>query len=300
MVEWSDLVQGTLEAFRELNRSRVWLLFSGGRDSYLVYRVLYDVKSYYPFELNVVYVDHGMDAPWMRLLAYRALLRMSEVEWLWGRIHVLTPRCKFWGYIFEKRYRFPTPKNTWHIRHLIAKPLRDFLRGRVDPQRDLVVMGSRYEDSLSKRVKQGPLVGRGTHNLTKLPAVFPVAGLKRYEVVKFISRTDIPEYNDYYPVKHGRPGPWIFLHPDVFDYYDFSERLGLSGARELYDFMVTIREMQRDPSNFGPKGVRWSSAALHDIKVLVSNLYDRLSDYYPGLYTPDEYLDYQGYALCWV
>lgn len=300
MVEWEDLVQGTLSLFREYNRSRVWLLFSGGRDSYLAYRVLFDVKSHYPFELNIVYVDHGMDAPWMRLLAYRALSRMSRVEWLRGRIHVITPRCRFWGYIFEKRYRFPTPKNTWHIKHLIAKPLRSFLRSRINPSRDLVVMGSRYEDSFSKHVKEGPLVGRGVHNLTKLPAVFPVAGLKRHEVAEFISRSDMPEYNDYYPVKNGRPGPWIFLHPDVFLYYRFSERLGFSGARELYGFMVSVRDMQLDPSNFGPKGVRWSSSALYDLKVLVSRVYERLSYYYPGLYTDDDYRDYEKHALCWV
>ena len=272
--------------------TRFFLLFSGGRDSALATYVFLEALSSEPdLEFHVVYVDHEVDFPWMRLLAYRSLAFFSSQYGV--GVHVVMPSERFWDFVFRRRYLFPTPEKRWYVRHLVVKPLREFFNKylREDSLNyDAVVMGSRYEDASSKRIR--PVEGVlnwGTHNVTGLHAVFPIAGLSTEQVRSLVAETPLSAYNDYYPLRYGsKPGCWVYLSDSTFAYLRFAASAGLPASVELEDYVSTVARMQADESNLGLRRRRWNDVALDLLRERTVDLYTVLSDMYPGLYTSDD------------
>ena len=270
---------------------RYFLLFSGGRDSFLsTYAFLEALSEFDDLEFYIVYVDHFMDYPWMRSLAFRAL-EFFESHYN-VRVHFVTPSETFWSFIFRRRYLFPTPEKRWYVRHLVVKPLREFFNRYIGPSSlnyDAVVMGSRYEDSSSKDIK--PVTGIlnwGIHNVTGLHAVFPIAGLTFSQVRDLVFQTPLSDYNLYYPLSGGKPGFWPYLAGSNLSYLSFARKLGLPASQDLYDFVDFVSALQRNPASFGQGYRRWNNLALLDIFDFARSVYRSLSDAYPGLYSGEE------------
>jgi len=229
-----------------------------------------------------------MDFPWITALALRAL-EFFEREY-GAYVHFVSPSERFWDFVFRRRYLFPTPEKRWYVRHLVVKPLREYFNKYLGPSSlnyDAVVMGSRYEDSSSKNIKpvEG-ILNWGTHNVTGLHAVFPIAGLSSEQVRKLISETPFSVYNDYYPARGGaKPGFWAYLSDSVLAYHRFATRLDLPAAFRLYSYVSEVMRMQRDSSYLGPQRRRWNDHALSLLHQHTVDLYTVLVDLYPGLYT---------------
>lgn len=293
MVNVYDLVSEFRERYGpsvgSQNYSRFFILFSGGRDSFLSsYVVLEALRDESDVEVHVVFVDHFMDFPWMSALAFRAL-EFFESRYS-ARVHFVYPSARFWSFVFGKRYLFPVPDKRWHVRHLVIKPLIDFFDKYLDEKSlstDAVVMGSRYEDSSSKNIKpSGGILNWGVHNITGLHAVFPIAGLSTQQVRDLVNQTPFSVYNDYYPVRGvGKPGFWAYLSDRTLAYHDFAVRSGFPCADKLRSFVIEVSRMQADPSYLGPRRRRWNDFAMSKLFDMVEDLYVYLSDRYAGLYS---------------
>lgn len=272
--------------------SRFFILFSGGRDSFLAsYAVLEALSSREDLDFYLIYVDHGMDFPWSLAVSVRALEFLSS-EYS-APVHVLQPSEGFWDYVFVKRYLFPVPERRWYVKHLVVRPLREFFNRVLHPgslSTDVVVMGSRCEDSSSRvSCDPGRVSNVGTHNVTGLLAFFPVAGLSVARVRELVDESPFPAYNDFYPASGvGKPGFWAYLSDRTLAYHRFAVRAGFPCAEDLFSFVSVVSDMQADPAFLGPRRRRWNDRALARIADMAEDLYITLSDCYPGLYTSED------------
>ena len=175
----------TLESFVETIRShgikRIFVLFSGGRDSLVALHLAHRVSRALKMRLKAVHIDTTISTPG-NLEYVETTCKRLGIELI-----VVRPKRTFFDLV--ERWGFPTATRRWCCYHLKIEPLKRYFAGERPLDDALVVDGIRRDES--PRRQEFPKLGYHKH--IKALCYHPIFEWDKKDVLEYIANHNLRE-----------------------------------------------------------------------------------------------------------
>jgi len=179
----ASLEERTLKSLSNVIKSnrvkRLYVLFSGGRDSLVVLHLAYRVRKFLKVPIIAVYVSTTVATPG----------NLKYVKQVCNKYHIKLKVVKPYPNYFTlvKRWGFPTSHRRWCCYHLKIKPLKRYFG--TQPRNGLIIDGIRRDESL----KRHGFPKIDFHKHFKLLCYHPIFDWSKEDVLRYIEQHSLPE-----------------------------------------------------------------------------------------------------------